>query len=39
MAVELDFDLAVAAGQITCCATGEGLDEVADIAFGAELGG
>ena len=38
MAVELDFNFAGAAGEVAGCAAGKALDEVADVAFGAELG-
>lgn len=39
VAVELEFDSAGAAREVAGCAAGEGLHEVAEVAFGAELGG
>ena len=39
MAVELDFDLARARGEVAGCAAGEGLREIARGAGGAEAWG
>ena len=38
MAVELDFDFAGAPSEVANRAAGEGLDEIAEVTLGAELG-